>query len=195
MTPKPAPKAENRVRVIGGKWRRSVIAFEPAAGLRPTPSRVRETVFNWLQNQLMGSSCIDLFAGSGACGIEALSRGASEVVFLDSNRLACEAIRNNLKRLGVDSPTVACTDSLRWLENATAENKARFSMAFVDPPYAGQLAIQACELLANSGVLIAGAQVYVELDRAIETEEFPSGWTVVKNKQAGQVQHYLLRAS
>jgi 16S rRNA G966 N2-methylase RsmD len=121
------------VRIIGGEWRGRKLHFPPSAGLRPTPDRVRETVFNWLQFELAGARCLDLFAGSGALGIEALSRGAGEAVLVERDAVSARAIRDILAQLGCDRGRVEQVDALAWLEAWTASSKP-FDIVFLDPP-------------------------------------------------------------
>src|SRR6267142_6647216 len=125
----------NRVRIIGGQWRSRIVKFPPAAQLRPTPDRVRETLFNWLGQRVDGLSCLDLFAGSGALGFEALSRGASRVVMVDSDRAIAAALRDSARELGAAGAEVVQRDALEFL-GAGGE---KFDLAFVDPPYASGL--------------------------------------------------------
>src|SRR6188508_1826397 len=122
----------NRVRIIGGKWRSRVLRFPPAAQLRPTPDRVRETLFNWLGQRLDGLACVDLFAGSGALGFEALSRGASRAVMVESDRAVAQALRENAKALEAAGLQVVQRDALAFLE----EPGEKFDLAFVDAPFA-----------------------------------------------------------
>src|SRR5579884_1678977 len=109
----------NRVRIIGGRWRSRVLRFPPAAHLRPTPDRVRETLFNWLGQRLDGLSCLDLFAGSGALGFEALSRGAARVVMVERDRATARALRDNARKLDAKGAEVVESDAIAWLARAT----------------------------------------------------------------------------
>src|SRR6187399_2662816 len=138
MTPG-ATRGRNRVRIIAGKWRSRIVHFPAAAQLRPTPDRVRETLFNWLGQRLDGLDCLDLFAGSGALGFEALSRGARRVVMVEKDRKVAEALRESARELGAGDLDVVNADALAWLAGA----RDRFDVAFVDPPYASELAAAA----------------------------------------------------
>jgi 16S rRNA (guanine966-N2)-methyltransferase len=146
----------NRVRIIGGKWRSRLLKFPPAAQLRPTPDRVRETLFNWLGQRLDGLACLDLFAGSGALGFEALSRGASRAVMVETDREAARALRENAKALEAGGAEIVQGDALAYL----AEAKDEFDIAFIDAPYASDLASRAIRRLAPR--LKPAARVYVE---------------------------------
>ena len=146
----------NRVRIIAGKWRSRIVKFPAAAQLRPTPDRVRETLFNWLGQRLDGLACLDLFAGSGALGFEASSRGAARVVMVERDRAVARALRDSAEALAAEGVQVVESDALAYLARAGE----RFDLAFVDPPYASGLAAQVLERLAPR--LNDGARVYVE---------------------------------
>ena len=128
--------SRNRVRIIGGQWRSRLVQFPDTAGLRPTPDRVRETLFNWLGQRLDGLACLDLFAGSGALGFEALSRGARRVVMVERDRAVVAALRASATKLEAANLDIVESDALRYLENA----RERFDVVFIDPPYAENLA-------------------------------------------------------
>ena len=172
----------NRVRIIGGKWRSRLLKFPPAAQLRPTPDRVRETLFNWLGQRLDGLACLDLFAGSGALGFEALSRGASRAVMVESDRDVARALRENAKALETDAAVVVQGDSLSYLADA----KDRFDIAFVDAPYASDLAMRAMARLAPR--LNPGARVYVESAEPLALE---APWQALREDRAGAVRYGL----
>ena len=143
--------AANQLRIIGGRHRGRRLQFNPGRGLRPTPDRVRETLFNWLQRDIQGARCLDLFAGSGALGLEALSRGAAEVVFVERQRTAAEQIRRHLDLLGETSRgTVRRQDALRLLQDAPEQ---RFDIVFVDPPFADRLCGTVIMSLSDRGWL------------------------------------------
>lgn len=174
----------NRLRIVGGLWRSRVLRFPDAAGLRPTPDRVRETLFNWLGQRLDGLACVDLFAGSGALGFEALSRGAAHVVLVERDRRVCDQLRRSAEELGAQGVAVEQADALAWL----ATTPERFDVAFVDPPYASDLAERA--LAALEPRLNAGARVYVE---AARLPALPSpAWSRLREASAGAVRYALL---
>jgi 16S rRNA (guanine(966)-N(2))-methyltransferase RsmD len=173
----------NTVRIIGGVWRSRILRFPDEADLRPTPDRVRETLFNWIGRNLAGAACLDLFAGSGALGFEALSRGAASVVLVEKNAAALRALRENATRLGAEKATIVRGDALEFARDA----HSRFDVVFVDPPY--RLGLQAEVLGAVAGLLAEGGRVYVESDTTIEP---PHGWASVKHARAGRVHFYLL---
>jgi 16S rRNA (guanine966-N2)-methyltransferase len=181
MTPG-ATRGRNRVRIIAGKWRSRIVRFPAAAQLRPTPDRVRETLFNWLGQRLDGLACLDLFAGSGALGFEALSRGARRVVMVESGRKVAEALRESARALGAVGVEVVNAEALAWL----ARGEERFDVAFVDPPYASGLAQAA--LAALPPRLAPGARVYAESAQPLE---LPAPWRLLREDRAGAVRYAL----
>jgi 16S rRNA (guanine966-N2)-methyltransferase len=172
----------NRVRIIAGKWRSRLLRFPPTAQLRPTPDRVRETLFNWLGQRLDGLSCLDLFAGSGALGFEALSRGAARVVMVESDREAARALRENAKLLEAHGAEVVQRDALAYLR----EGGEKFDVAFVDAPFASGLAARAMEALPAR--LKPGARVYVETAQQLE---LAAPWAPLREDRAGAVRYAL----
>lgn len=166
------------------------IDFPPIQAIRPSPDRVRETLFNWLQTRVVGARCLDLFAGSGALGIEALSRGAAEVTFVDREPQIGRHITQTLQRLSASGGTVQVEDAVRFL----ARTPSRFDVVFLDPPFASTLLQGAFEQLSQ-GWLADDASVYVENPADAPLPPLPAGWTVYRSKQAGQVGYHLLRAT
>ena len=182
--PTRVPGGANRLRIIGGLWRSRVLRFPDSEGLRPTPDRVRETLFNWLGQRLDGLSCLDLFAGSGALGFEACSRGASRVVLVERDRAVASQLRRTAQDLGGDATEVIQADALEWL----ARDPSRFDVVFLDPPYAAGLLKPALDSI--EGHLQPGARVYVE---SSEPLDLSSGkWALIKQARAGAVHFGLL---
>jgi 16S rRNA (guanine966-N2)-methyltransferase len=178
---------KNEVRIIGGTWRSRRIRFAPAPGLRPTPDRVRETLFNWLGQTLDGLRCLDLFAGSGALGFEAASRGATSVVMVERDAGALRALRSNADILGAAQLVIVSGDGLEYV-NATTQ---RFDVVFLDPPFASELT--AAALAALPPRLNPGARVYVEAGAVgAAGAAWPAGWAQLKQARAGQVRFALL---
>lgn len=171
------------MRIIGGVWRSRILEFPDAADLRPTPDRVRETLFNWLGRDLTGMACLDLFAGSGALGFEALSRGAASVVMVENNPTVLRAIRENAHKLGAANLTVVRGDALEFARGT----RSRFDIAFVDPPF--RLGLQAAALALVHGLLSEGGRAYVESDTVVEPSR---GWGILKHARAGHVHFHLL---
>ena len=181
-----ASSRTSRIRIIGGKWRGRKIDVVDGDGLRPTPDRVRETLFNWLAPSCAGATVLDCFAGSGALGLEALSRGASRLVLLEKQAAALAQLRRLAQQLDSDAIEIVAGDALAAL--ATLERK--FDIVFIDPPYADAgLREQAWRLLENGDRLRPGARIYFEWPRG-ESFELPSArldW--LKQKSAGQVNY------
>lgn len=175
----------NSVRIIGGTYRRRVLRFPDSEGLRPTPDRVRETLFNWLGQELDGWHCLDLFAGSGALGFEAASRGAARVVMIEETPRVIAALRENAEMLQ-NPPEIEIIrrDALQYLASTTA----KFDLIFLDPPYKKGWIPRLERLLP--GVLKADAALYVESEEEIEAL---GDWRTVRHGRAGEVHFHLLR--
>jgi 16S rRNA (guanine966-N2)-methyltransferase len=188
--PNPTSNARNRVRIIGGRWRGRSVEFEPLPGLRPTPNRVRETLFNWLQGYIEGSRCLDLFGGSGALSLEALSRGAASVTVIEQSAAALTGIRRNLERFGGGAAELLQVDAQAWLATAAAR---RYQIVFIDPPFGSDLAHNIFALLASSEWLAPRAWVYLESSAALPLPALPRGWELMREKRAGDVGYRLFR--
>jgi 16S rRNA (guanine966-N2)-methyltransferase len=190
---KPGPGKRNSVRIVGGAWRGRRVHFPDLPGLRPTPDRVRETLFNWLQHSLAGARCLDLFAGSGALGLEALSRGAREVVFVDQAPLAVRSLDSELKRLsgGGANARVLQSSAARFL----ATPGEAFDLVFLDPPFGLGALKEYVALVAAGSWVKAGGWVYLEGERAAGIPAVPRGWELVKSKSAGEVGYHLARVT
>lgn len=186
------PATRNEVRIIGGAWRGRVLRFPPEVpGLRPTPDRVRETVFNWLRDEVAGSRCLDLYAGSGALGFEALSRGAREVVFVDRNPRVVRYLVTTLTAFGSRAGTVRRAEAEAFLR----EPGEPFDLVFLDPPFdAGALPALAAALDGHARVR-AGGFVYLEAPAGEGAPSLPRGWTLHRSKRAGEVGYHLARTA
>lgn len=176
----------HRLRIVGGQWKRTPIQVPDVAGLRPTPDRVRETLFNWLGQRLDGLHCLDLFAGTGALGFEAASRGAARVVFVERDRRARAAIAATIERLGARQLELVAGDAFEALHRF-AQSGRRFDVVFVDPPFGETLHARALDALPP--VLAHPALVYVEAGDRLDV---PPGWRVEREGRAGQVRYHLL---
>lgn len=183
---------QGQVRLIGGDWRRRTLSFPAVDGVRPSPDRVRETLFNWLMPVLPGSHCLDLFAGSGALGLEALSRGADRVTFVEHSTELARALSQNLTTLNANGGTVIKQDVLNWLK--APEPTGPFRIVFMDPPFRAGLVEPVCEALAAYGLLADNARVYVEHESDHEPS-MPPDWTLARRKQAGQVAYSLFEVA
>jgi 16S rRNA (guanine966-N2)-methyltransferase len=177
------------LRIIGGSWRGRRLRFPSAPELRPTPDRVRETLFNWLASRIAGARCLDLFAGSGALGLEALSRGATAVVFVEHDREAAEALRKLLAAWEAHGGEVVLTDAKSFL----ARPARPFDIVFLDPPFASlALLAAAAASLETRGWLAPHALIYVECAARDNLPELPASWTPIKAGRAGEVGYHLL---
>ncbi len=185
--PRAAPRGPaNRVRIIGGAWRSRLLRFPDLDGLRPTPDRVRETVFNWLGQDLTGKACLDLYAGSGALGLEAASRGATRVVLVERDPHAFRALQENVAELSASAVRLVRADALEFLRSDTAA----YDVVFLDPPYA--LGDRELLLAHVRPRLSPDALVYVEAPQPLPPL---AGWEAHRSARAGGVHYQLLRAS
>lgn len=184
----PARKPSNQLRIIGGRWRGRKLSFPSVEGLRPTPDRVRETLFNWLAAAVAESHCLDLFAGSGALGLEALSRGAKHVDFIDSSSLVVKQLQQNLQLLKPDSAQVWLDHADNWLK-ATASSKPqpRYDIIFLDPPFHQSLVASFLNMISEHDLLNENAWVYVEMEKNEALPMLPPNWQLHREKIAGQV--------
>lgn len=174
-----------RLRIIGGEFRSRLIDFDAEAGVRPTPDRVRQTVFDWLAPIIEGTTALDLFAGSGALGLEALSRGASHSSFVETGRHQAESIRQAIAKLGVDARSdVVQGDAIAFLKSTAR----RYNLVFIDPPYDSTLL--AAALAALPRVLKDGNRLYLEWPKG-QPPVLPAGYALLKEKMAGQVSYGL----
>ena len=180
----------NSVRIIGGSLRNSKLEFPEVAGLRPTADRTRETLFNWLRNEVRGEYCLDLFAGSGALGMEAFSRGAKSVVFVEVNAAASAAILQNVERLNICNVEINCIDVCQWIDQQK-KPLHQFGLVFLDPPFADNLISKVCRQLADSQLLKTTCRIYVESGIPMGGDEMPANWSMLKRKRAGSVAYYL----
>ena len=179
-----------RLRIVAGNWRSRLLDIADVPGLRPTSERIRETLFNWLEPRIHGARCLDLFAGTGALGLEALSRGAGSAVFVEKSMQAVSTLTTNIKTLGAERAVVRHTDALDYLR---AENTERFDLVFLDPPFAAGMIDDVCRLLAERKMLANDARIYIEQERSKAEPELPGGWEVLNNKTAGGVRYMLVR--
>ena len=182
-------KSRNKVRVIAGSLRGRIIDFPDAEGLRPSGDRVRETLFSWLQAYLPGSCCLDMFAGSGAFGFEALSRGADQVVMLENSRKVCAALSRNAENLAANNVIVKCEDSTKphTLAGLKEAETGPFDIIFIDPPFALHLHQCAVQRLVAADIIANNALIYLESAKRDAGVEVPPDWTLSREKVAGQV--------
>jgi 16S rRNA (guanine966-N2)-methyltransferase len=182
-----APAKSRVLRIIGGRHRSRRLQFPAGVAIRPTPDRVRETLFNWLQPRMDGARVLDLFAGSGALGLEALSRGAAQVTFVEQDRRAADAIDQLLKEWREPGGTVIRADALGWLASAGSI----FDVVFLDPPFDTSLLFEAAAALAEHARLAPDARVYLERRAREHLNVLPAGWRELRAGRAGEVGYHL----
>ncbi len=175
------------LRIIAGRHRGRRLRFPAGVEIRPTPDRVRETLFNWLQPRIQGARVLDLSGGSGALGLEALSRGAAEVVFVERDRRAAAAIEALLNEWGETGGVVVCSDALSWLRAGGAS----FDIVFLDPPYDAAMLGDAARALVDQDRLATDARVYLERRARDAPIDLPAGWRELRAGQAGEVGYHL----
>ena len=185
----PVAKKPGRLRIVAGKWRSRLLPIPDVEGLRPTSERIRETLFNWLGPRVYGTRCLDLFAGTGALGLEALSREASQVVFVESSRKAVQALRNSIELLDATNADIVHDDAIGYLGRCDADS---FDIVFLDPPFADNLTDDLCRLIAERALLRPGGFIYIEQDRQSALPDLPEGWQVTRSKTAGNVRYSLI---
>ena len=189
----------NILRIIGGQWRSRKLQFTDAPGLRPTPDRIRETLFNWLQADIHSAVCLDLFAGSGALGFEALSRGAQQLVFVEKDKKAASQLEANLKLLNAAEAEVHCLDALEYLQGDYYKKSKKggcvLDIVFLDPPYRKGLLDKSLKLLKEKGLIDQHSLIYLEHEAEESFEWANYGLSILKESSAGQVKSYLLGQS
>jgi len=187
-------RASNQLRIIGGEWRGRKLRFPDAPNLRPTPDRVRETIFNWLMPVIHGARCLDLFAGSGALGLEALSRGAAFTTFVDSHKKATQALQAHLDILDANGRAeVIQNDSIKFLKNPGDIEEQAYDLLFLDPPYHLDLMKKTIPLLEEYNWLKEDAMLYLEVEKRQSLPELPDNWEKLKEKTAGEVNYFLFQ--
>jgi len=180
-----------RLRIIGGRWRGRRLEVPESEGLRPTPDRVRETLFNWLQPYIAGAHCLDLFAGTGALCLEALSRGAARVVMVEQAPAVAEQLRRHVATLQADNAEVVRADAVDFLQQAPQA----FDIVFLDPPFRSDLIRRCAELAEARGWIKPGGLIYIEAPSRVEALPIPATWELLRSKSAGQVGYHLARKS
>jgi 16S rRNA (guanine966-N2)-methyltransferase len=180
-------KTPNQVRIIAGKWRGRTLKVPEIMGLRPTPDRVRETLFNWLAPVIVDARCLDPFAGSGALGFEALSRGAAYVEMVDQSSQLIKLLQEERSQLGANNADIYCASAPAGLKK-TAQP---FDIIFLDPPYDSDLLLITCQYLHEHHFLAKNAYIYLEARYIIKDNDLPSGWRLLKSQRAGQVYYHL----
>ncbi len=177
-----------QLRIVAGIWRSRRLQIADVPGLRPTSSRIRETLFNWLTPGIHGAYCLDLCAGTGALGIEALSRGAAGTTFVERSAKAAATLKNNLASLEAKRFEVRIEDAQQFLTQPVTQ---KYDVVFLDPPFAADLHDELCRLLDKHDWLSSKAKIYLELDKDQSLPTLPASWSVVHNKTAGNVRYML----
>nr|VFK24418.1 MAG: 16S rRNA m(2)G-966 methyltransferase [Candidatus Kentron sp. MB]VFK30679.1 MAG: 16S rRNA m(2)G-966 methyltransferase [Candidatus Kentron sp. MB]VFK75349.1 MAG: 16S rRNA m(2)G-966 methyltransferase [Candidatus Kentron sp. MB] len=177
------------MHIIAGRWKRRRLTVPAVSGLRPTPGRVRETLFNWLGGEICGARCLDLFAGSGALGFEAVSRGAAEVVLVDRHKAVIDNLVLTVRKLAASEITVMRSDALRYLKRSSRH----FDLVFLDPPFDGPLLETSCRLLAEGRLLSETARIYLEMRRPGFQPLLPDRWEATHSGVAGDVRYLLAK--
>ena len=180
-----------KVRIIAGEWRSRLLPVTDVPGLRPTTDRVRETLFNWLQHSIVQARCLDLFAGTGALGFEAASRGAAEVLMIEQDRKAFTSLQQSVDLLKTEKVKVIQADALSWLE----ETDQAFDIIFIDPPFGQNLVPEALEKLMRSSCVKKGTLIYLEEKKQATEQLMPDSLEIIKQGKAGQVRYSLLGVS
>lgn len=178
------------MRIVAGKWRGRFLPVDDAPGLRPTSERIRETLFNWLAPVIEGAHCLDLFAGTGVLGLEALSRGAASATFIERSPKVAATLTHSIAALGAVDAVLEVDDAFAWLGQAEPR---RYDLVFLDPPYALESLADLCRLLHEKQWLAAGASIYMERDRNVSRPALPDGFSVIREKTAGNVRYSLAR--
>lgn len=180
---------KGQVRIIGGEWRGRKLKVPTVQDLRPTPDRVRETLFNWLTAYLPGAYCLDAFAGSGALGFEALSRGAAHVVLVDESPEVVALLKEELALFKAANAEIYRASVPQQLKKP---NKL-FDIVFLDPPYQENILLPCCFHLENQGFLANEAYIYLEAKSTLVADDLPPNWQIIKSKKAGQVAYHLVQ--
>lgn len=183
-------KRKNSLRIIGGAWRSRQIHFADMAIVRPTPDRVRETLFNWLKNKIPNADCLDLFAGSGALGFEAISRGASHVTMIESEEAAVRMLYEQKRILSTQRISIVHQDALIYLQQADQ----KFDIVFLDPPFGSELLQHSIVALVKRELVSQGGIVYVESPKNYEQPHCLDAFSCIREKTAGQVRYSLYKA-
>lgn len=186
--PRKSSTTPQSIRIIGGSWRGRLLSVSQNESVRPTPNRVRETLFNWLQFTIEGSDCLDLFAGSGALGFEAASRGAAKVIMIDHDATTISELNKQAEVLQADNITPVCADGMTYLNNPTS----KFDIVFLDPPFYKFDLEHILQEIANQSILKANAVIYVETPKGELPKQLPQDWTWRRQSKAGQVEYGLI---
>ena len=190
-SPQKVGAGKQQLRIIGGEWRGRKLNFPESEGLRPTPDRVRETLFNWLASYVPGGRCLDLFTGSGALAFEALSRGAIHATMIDNAPAVIHQLRQNIQDLKTQHAELITGSALEWLESRSSDLESQYDVVFLDPPFHKGLAQLCCQLLEQKNLLSDHAMIYLETEQELTDPQVPESWQLYREKHAGQVTYRL----
>lgn len=180
----------NKVSIIAGQWRGTKLQVTNIDGLRPTSSRIRETVFNWLRDDVRNAQCLDLFAGSGALGFEAVSRGAAMATLVDKHTKLCQQLQQTANRLGTDRVLIVHEDAMRFVQT----NPATYDLVFLDPPFNARILLgSVCDALEQCNKLSSNAKIYIETAKQSTVNNLPLNWRQLHSKTAGEVNYSLFQ--
>ena len=183
----------HQLRIIAGKWKSRRINFLALPGVRPTTDANRETLFNWLQNKIENATCLDLFAGSGALGFEALSRGAKHVTMVDANSKIIKKLKENSEALEAHNLSLICANIPKQFLKIPRQV---FDIVYLDPPFRKNLIAPCCDILENDGWLINGSYVYIEAEKDLDLQKIlPKTWGIIREKLAGHVKYHLIKVN
>ena len=180
---------QNFVRIISGKYKSRKITFPDRPEMRPTGNRIRESLFNWIQADIFDSRCLDLFSGSGALGIEALSRGAGMTTFIESDFETANCLEETLQTLNAENGIVVKADAINWLESQ--KNIEPFGFVFLDPPFKKNLLLDCISLLESNRIIANNSNIYIETEMSVDQRKLPLTWRLKQKKQAGRVSYCL----
>ena len=180
---------QNFVRIIAGKYKSRKITFPDRPEMRPTGNRIRESLFNWIQADIFDSRCLDLFSGSGALGIEALSRGAEMTTFIESDFETANCLEETLQTLNAENGIVVKADAINWLESQ--KNIEPFGFVFLDPPFKKNLLLDCISLLESNRIIANNGNIYIETEMSVDQRKLPLTWRLKQKKQAGRVSYCL----
>ncbi len=190
------PNHKGEISIIGGQWRGRKLIFPAIPGLRPTPNRIRETLFNWLAPILPNACCLDLFAGSGALGFEALSRGAKSVIFIEQSLPLFHYLKTQIKQLAVETQTQIYHQRFPFKKTDFFERpNSLFNVVFLDPPFNKNLIAPACDWLVKEKLLLPKSTIYIEVEASLEELPLPENWVISRCKTAGQVKYALIKTA
>ena len=178
-----------KLRVISGKWRNRKLDFIHNINLRPTPERIRETVFNWITNYIHNAKVLDCFAGSGIFAIEALSRGAAKASIIDNSEMAINNINSNVKKLAINNIDIIKQDCLLYLQDN--QKNSKYDIVFIDPPFHQNMLEKTCKLLNDNDFIHKGSLIYTETEREISNIDTPNNWSLIKSKVAKSISYKL----